>query len=133
VLNLSFLAYYRYDQHTRNLRRNADDIVRAMRAGERWRDDIRNTTALPHTVENGVVIPQQSGEVIYTFKDGAVWRQAAGARTMALKDVKTSAMSADPRQHVDAWRWELELASPPRKVVLMRPLFTFIAVPRSPS
>ncbi len=29
VLNVSFLAYYRYDQHTRNLRRNADDITRA--------------------------------------------------------------------------------------------------------
>lgn len=133
VLNLSFMAYFRYDQHTRNLRRNADDIVRAMRAGERWRDDIRNATSPPHTIENGVVIPQQAGDVTYAFKDGAIWRQAAGARTMALKDVKASVMASDPRQNVDAWRWELELASPPRKVVFVRPLFTFTAVDRSPS
>jgi hypothetical protein len=129
VVDLSFAAYYRYDLYTRNLRRNADDIVRVMRAGERWRDDVRKATAPPHAIENGVAIPQPSGEIDYVFADGTVWRQVAGARTIALKQVKASAMSVDPRQHVDAWRWELELTSP-KKLVLVRPLFTFTAVAR---
>lgn len=127
VLDLSFAAYYRYDLYTRDLRRNADDIVRTMRAGERWRDDIRTATAAPHAIDNGVAIPQSSGEIDYVFADGNVWRQVAGARAIALKQVKVSTMSIDPRQHVNAWRWELELTSP-KKIVLVRPLFTFTAV-----
>ena len=132
VLNLSFVAYYRYDQHTRNLRRNADDITRALRAGERWREDVRTAIAPPHAIGNGLVIPQQSGEVAYIFTDGAVWRQTGATRTIVLKQVKASTISDDSRQRVNAWRWELELASP-QKIVLVRPLFTFTAVVRRPS
>jgi prepilin-type N-terminal cleavage/methylation domain-containing protein len=127
VVDLSYAAYYRYDLYTRDLRRNADDIVRVMRAGERWRDDIRNAIAPSHAIENGVAIPLPSGEIDYVFADGTVWRQVAGVRTIALKQVKASTMSVDSRQHVDAWRWELELTSP-KKIVLVRPLFTFTAV-----
>ena len=128
VLTLSYAAYYRYDLYTRDLRRNADDIVRTMRAGERWRDDVRNATAPPHAIENGVAIPHQSGEIDYVFADGTVWRQVAGVRSIALRQVKASTISLDHCQHVDAWRWELELTSP-KKRVLLRPLFTFTAVP----
>jgi Tfp pilus assembly protein PilE len=127
VVDLSFAAFYRYDLYAINLRRNADDIVRVMRAGERWRNDVRNASAPPHAIENGVAIPQRSGEIAYVFENGVVWRQVAGAHTIALKQVKASTMSVDPRQHVDAWRWELELTSP-KKLVLVRPLFTFTAV-----
>jgi Tfp pilus assembly protein PilE len=132
VLDLSFTAYYRYDQHTRNLRRNTDDIVRTMHAGERWREDIRTAIAPPRAIENGVVIPQQSGEVAYIFADNDVWRQTAATRVAVLRQVKASTMAADSRQHVNAWRWELELASP-QKVVLVRPLFTFTTVVRRSS
>ena len=127
VVDLSYAAYYRYDFFTCNLRRNADDIVRVMRAGERWRDDVRNAIAPPHAIDNGVAIPEISGEISYVFVDGAVWRQVAGVRSLALKQVKASAMSVDHGQHVDAWRWELELTSP-KKQVLVRPLFTFTTV-----
>ena len=127
VVNLAFFAYYRYDQQMRDVRRNADDIVRAMRAGERWRDDVRDATAPPRAIENGVVIPRQSGEIAYVFADGMLWRRAAGSQTVALKNVRASTMSSDPRDHVSAWRWELELTSP-KKAVLIRPLFTFTAV-----
>jgi hypothetical protein len=79
-----------------------------------------------------LVIPQQSGEVAYVFEDGSVWRQMGATRVVVLKQVKASTISDDSRQHVSAWRWELELASP-QKVVLVRPLFTFTAVARRPS
>ncbi len=127
VLNLSFDAYYRYDQYTRNLRQNADDIIRTLRAGERWRDDVRASTAPPHVIENGVAIPQRSGEVAYVFAEGAIWRQTSTTRVAVLKQVKVSIMSDDSRPHVNAWRWELELASP-KKNVVVRPLFSFTAV-----
>lgn len=127
VLNLSFLAYFRYNQHSNSLRRNADDIVSALRAGERWREDVRASTAPPRVVANGVVIPQRSGEVAYVFADGAVWRQTSTTRVALLKHVTVSAMSDDSRPRVNAWRWELELASP-KKNVLVRPLFSFTAV-----
>jgi Tfp pilus assembly protein PilE len=132
VIDLSFIAYYRYDQHTRNLRRNADDIVRTVHAGERWREDVRTAIAPPHVIENGLAIPQQSGEVAYVFADDAVWRQTAATRVAVLRQVKVSTMAADSRQHANVWRWELELASP-QKVVLVRPLFTFTTVVRRPS
>jgi Tfp pilus assembly protein PilE len=132
VLNLSFVAYYRYEQHTRSLRRNADDITRALRAGERWREDVRTAIAPPHAIANGLAIPQQSGEVVYVFADGAVWLQTGTTRTIVLKEVKASSISDDSRQRVNAWRWELELASP-QKVVLVHPLFSFTAVARRPS
>ena len=128
VLNLSFSAYYRYDLHTRSLRRNADDITRALRAGERWREDVRTATAPPHVIANGLAIPQSTGEVAYTFADNAIWRQIGTSRVSVLKDVKASAMLDDPRPRIKAWRWELELASP-GKAVLVRPLFSFIALP----
>jgi Tfp pilus assembly protein FimT len=127
VLNLSFLAYYRYNQHSNSLRRNADDIVSALRAGERWRDDVRASTAPPRAIENGVLIPQRSGEVAYVFADGTIWRQTSTTRVAVLRQVKVSVMSDDSRPRVNAWRWELELASP-KNNVLVRPLFSFTAV-----
>ncbi len=132
VLDLSFVAYYRYDQHTRSLRRNADDIVRVMQAGERWRDDVRAAIAPPHAIENGLVIPQQSGDVVYIFADDVMWRQTATNRVVVLRQVKASTMAVDSRQRVNAWRWELELASP-QKVILVHPLFTFTTVVRRSS
>src|SRR5689334_21701286 len=95
VLDLSFVAYYRYDQHTRNLRRNADDIVRTLHAGDRWREDVRAAIAPPHAIENGLVIPQQSGEVTYIFADDVVWRQTSTTRVAVLKQVKVSTMTTD--------------------------------------
>ena len=127
VLNLSFLAYFRYSQHSNSLRRNADDIILTLHAGERWREDVRASTALPHAVANGAVFPQRSGEVAYIFEDETVWRQTSHTRVAVLKHVKASAMSDDSRPHVDAWRWEVELASP-KKNVFVRPLFSFTAV-----
>ena len=45
-------------------------------------------------------------------------------------------MTADPREYVTAWRWELELqprATGSVKPGRVRPLFTFLAVPERPS
>ena len=128
ILTLAYPAYYRFMRGSKNLRRNADDIARAVNAGERWRNDVRAASGLVRTSADQFAIPQRNGEVIYTFSDGVLWRQSAnGQRIAALRGVKSSIMQADARQHVSVLRWELELTSV-EKNVLMRPLFSFQAV-----
>jgi len=128
VLTLAFTTIHRCHQNSLDLRRNAADIELVLKAGERWREDVRTATASPRIVEDGgaFVIPRKDGEVVYHWADGIVWRQSGSEKKPVLKAVKTSRMLSDARQHVRAWRWELELASPQR-VVRVRPLFSFQA------
>lgn len=123
VLALAILAIHRTFDGSRNLRRNVDDISRAMTAGERWREDVRTATTAPHLIPQGVAL----GGVRYEFSDGAVWRKANGSRTVFLSKVASSTFVREQRSHVVAWRWEVELSTP-QVVVQLRPLFTFQAV-----
>ncbi len=133
VFGLAFSAYYRTQQNSRDLVRNSDDIVRVLKAGERWRADIRAAVASPILLENGsestLRIPQKSGEVVYRFTEGTVSRKTneEAKSAIVLRDVKVSRVQKDEGKKVISWRWELELASP-QKVVRIRPLFTFQAV-----
>jgi hypothetical protein len=100
-----------------------------LKGGERWRADVRAAVGAPELSEDGraLRIRQRYGEVNYHFDGNTVWRESDDQRVAFLKSVKSSRLIADQRQHVRAWRWELELASP-QKVVRVRPLFTFQAV-----
>ncbi len=137
IMELAFAAYYRFELHNRRLTRNATDIVRALQAGERWRDDVRAAKGKLFWTEAGadreLRIPQARGEVAYAFRQGAVWRRAAavGPWNEFLPAVKASRMEAEPRTHVTAWRWELELQTT-RDEVRVTPLFTFLAVAQKP-
>jgi Tfp pilus assembly protein PilE len=123
----AYRALHETFTHSRNLQRNADDIVAAVRAGERWRTDIRLATGLLVMQEDRLTIPQQTGSVEYRFDGGAVWRSVAGKETAVLRSVKASRMQAETRQHVTAWQWEVELV-PGSKAARMSPLFSFAAV-----
>lgn len=133
VMGVAFSAFYRCLDNSRALARNAEDILTTLSAGERWRQDIRRAVATPEIVDEGVLtaceIPTASGRVAYIFADGAVWRKdpEADARLL-LPRVRSSRMVQDQRQHVTAWRWEVELR-PKKTNVRLRPLFTFLAVP----
>ena len=132
ITGLAFAAYYRSLDNSRGLRQNTDDIARALKAGERWRADVRSAhrpLALEQANDEQVLhIPQTSGEIIYLFSQGIVWRKtpAESVPVTLLDSVKGSRMLNDARDDVAAWRWELELASR-QKVVRLRPLFTFVA------
>jgi len=132
ITGLAFAAYYRSLENTRGLRHNADDITRALKAGERWRADVRSARgplALEQANDEQVLhIPQASGEIIYLFSQGIVWRKtpAESVPVTLLDAVKGSRILNDGRDDAAAWRWELELASR-QKVVRLRPLFTFMA------
>jgi len=125
VLTLAYPLFCRSLKGSNDLRRNADDIVRVIHTGERWREDVRRATAPPRLDGNALHIPHGTGEVLYAFTNGVVWRGSVAV----LQGVRTSQMELDSRQQVESWRWELELASS-RKPVRMRPLFSFEAVAR---
>ena len=139
LLNIAIIGFNRCWDDSKHLRRNAGDIARALKAGEIWRADIRSATGpiqvVAATDAEQVVIPHPAGKITYSFADGQLHRQAgAGApATLVLPQVKSSHMQADPRSRVTAWRWELELASAPKKAGLF-PLFTFESVqPQHPA
>ncbi len=140
VLGAGYAAMYHCIDSSIALRRNADDITSALHAGERWRADVRAATGQPR-VENTdtgqlFYLENAHGAVIYSFSTKGISRRLGeGAWMRLLPNVKSSTMTADPREHVTAWRWELELR--PRvtgsiKPGRVRPLFTFIAVPERP-
>jgi len=130
LLNAAALAYYRCWDHTTAVLRNADDIVRAMEAGERWRDELRAATAPPRLVDGILHVPHAGGDSLYRFAHEAVARKASGEKgwTPFLAKVAASRMQLDKGRHVDSWRWELELKVRKKKTPI-RPLFTFRAVP----
>ena len=128
---------YRCVDRSFALRRNVDDITSALHAGERWRADVRAATTgirLENT-DAGQLLDLDGPDrvVTYLFATNAVSRRiGAGPWTRVLPSVKSSVMSADRREYVTAWRWELEIQ--PRTIGAVkpgriRPLFTFLAVP----
>jgi len=133
VMFLAMQVFFQTRDSSDRLRRNADDITRALQAGERWREDIRTATGAPRVVEENsqvwLAIPRGTNLTVYTrFKTG-VWRQehTNAAWSPALAGVKTSRMEPDARAHVTAWCWEVELQMKDEKKQT-KPLFTFLAV-----
>ena len=131
VCGLAFAAYHQMDSQSRAFTRNADDIVRVLRAGERWRADVRAATNAVRLQEHQELrLTTRHGLVSYFFRDGAVWRQDANdaLSQLFLASVQTSAMQPDARAQLTAWRWEVELKTK-RTNATTRPLFTFLAAP----
>jgi Tfp pilus assembly protein FimT len=133
VLGIATAAFFRCWDDSKRLRRNAEDIVRALHAGEQWRADLRTATGpVRVTDQDGaetVVIPAPAGQITYLFAQGELHRQArpAGPAALVLDRVKASRMAAEPRRQVTAWRWELEL-QPGQKYHRVTPLFSFETV-----
>ena len=119
--------------NVKELRFNAEDIAVALRTGERWRNDVRAATGALHVEDlpNQQIlhIPQTSGDVQYCVFVGSIWRRTGGDApwTLLLGGIRSSHMRPEPRGHVTAWRWELELATR-RKSPSLHPALTFQAV-----
>jgi hypothetical protein len=132
VLNLAFLAYNRCEENSKRLNHNVDDVVRALQAGEHWRDDIRAALAVDSS-ENSLRLVQSNATVDYVFDGHAVWRRANADAplTRFLPKVKSSNMEKDVRREVTAWSWKVELLTrgTPQRYL---PFFTFEAVPSTP-
>jgi len=134
LMGLGFAAFYSCWDKSKSLRYHADDIARALHTGDRSRADIRQATGRI-TVEatpNGqrLQIPHGTDAVDYEFAAGQLRRRFSpgGDWTTVLPKVRTSDMRPDPRTHVTAWRWDVELV-PTRPQVRVPPMFAFEAVP----
>ena len=141
VLGVGYVALYRCIDSSLAVRRNADDITSALRAGERWRADIRSAQGRPvlDSADNTGLLSLRTshGDVAYKFESNAIFRRLhTNQWTCVLTNVKWSAMSLDERKSVTAWSWEFELLpyfknnSNPNRV---HPIFGFGAIPRKAS
>jgi hypothetical protein len=134
ILSLALMTFYRTEGNHRNLARNADDITRVLRAGEQWREDIRQAVAPIQWRTTGaepeLVIPHSSGLVKYSFRNQSVWRQGGPRPVELLPEVAVSKMEKVVRPQVSGWRWEVELKGRQR-VARVKPLFTFLAATKN--
>jgi hypothetical protein len=116
---------------------STDDIGAALRAGERWRADVRSASG-KITVEDSatgelVRIPASGREIVYRFESGQLRREISAGQNpqLLLATVNTSLMSEETRNGVTAWRWELDLRVR-RPETHLPLLFTFEAVQAKP-
>lgn len=137
LTSIGLAAFYLCWDHSKALIYATDDIRASLRAGERWRADVRQAEG-KITVESNadgelIRLPQPEREVVYRFAAGEVRREIPALHTsdLLLAKAKVSRMSAEPRDGVAAWRWELEvgLRRPETQLPL---LFTFEAVQTKP-
>ena len=137
LLGVGYEALYRGIDSSIALRRDADDIANALHAGERWRADVRladqQIRVEKTPAEVTAFLKGAHAETAYRFSTNAVFRRLGdGPWVRLLTNVKSSVIEPDARQHVTAWRWELELQPRQKGSVKpgrVRPLFTFMAVP----
>ena len=137
VLGTAFAVMFRCVENSVVLSRNAEDVAAALRAGERWRADIRNAREGVRfgDAEDGptVILATEKGEINYAFRTNTILRRIGdGPWVKQLSNVKSSEMQPDQRRMVTNWVWNIELLPRTKgyiKAGRVRPLFTFMAVP----
>ena len=128
VLVLAGAVFDKGMRESAGLQRNVSDIERALKAGERWRTDVRAANGKIEVSERGMIIPQKVGKVVYEMGTNQVRRLEGEERAeVFLAGVQDSKMVEERRGDVSGWRWELELERR-RREARVRPLFTFMAV-----
>jgi hypothetical protein len=137
VLGGAATVFYFCWDHSKALIYTTEDISSALRAGERWRADVRGATGKisAEATPGGEVlrIPRGKDEVFYSFHDGAVRRKLASSdfTELVFAKVNASQMKMDARGDVTAWCWELQLTER-RKEIHLPLRFTFEAAQMKP-
>ena len=144
---VAFDTYFSSKTVARGIQGKASAIIQVMYAGERWRQDIRDTTSPPQIIQSSLPNPDDLPDIIelttlkiikpsetnwYTFRGDHVFRMSSLLPTkweLVMDKVDSSAMVKEQRGEVAAWRWEVELKA---KKVPIQPLFTFLSVPQKP-
>ena len=130
ILALAASVFDKGLRESTGLQRNVADIERALKAGERWRADVRAAIGQIEAGEQTLTIPQREGEVVYEFATNQVRRTVNANKTeIFLARVQSSAMTEERRGDVVGWKWEVELERR-LKEARVRPLFTFMAAPK---
>ena len=136
IVGLGLATFYLCWDNSKALLYATDDIAAALRAGERWRADVRSATGkiTVETTPQGELlrIPRGTNVILYSYNAGEIRRQLASSNfsESLLPTVQASQMVMDKRGPVSAWRWELELKSR-RKETHLPLLFTFEAAAKT--
>ena len=135
LLGVSYAALFRCISNSVALRRNAEDISKALHIGEVWRADVRSATGNIRLEKTNSVqvlhLPNRRGQTIYCFATNTISRSYNGGPwSQLLTNVASSAITSDPRKSVTAWSWNLELRTS-RNKSRVTPLFTFMSVPET--
>jgi hypothetical protein len=133
LLGVSYQALFRCISNSVALRRNAEDISKALHIGECWRADVRSATGNIRLEETNFVqvlyLPNPRGQIIYCFATNTISRSYNGRPwSQLLTNVASSTMASDRRKTVTAWYWNLEFQTR-RNNSRVSPLFTFMSVP----
>jgi hypothetical protein len=135
IVSFGFSLFYQAYTRSKRLVRSTDDLIQVLKAGESWRADLRSARG-PVSVEgpHRLRIPRGDDAIQYAFTGSNVVRRASAAAPWVevAGRVRSSAMQAEERRGVVAWRWEVELI-PRDDSAPVRPVFTFLAVPESRS
>ena len=106
VLAVAMKGFYHCWTDTHALRRNADDIIRAVHAGEQWRADLRAANGPVQSMQadgNFVLrIPCPAGPVIYSYAKGELRRQTnvPAATHVLFTNIQSSRMESSARRRV---------------------------------
>ncbi len=133
LMGLGMGAFYVCSNHVHATISATDNIAATLRAGERWRADVRAATG-PIRIETRsgsetLRIPAGNKSIDYRFDSGEVSRGVvpSGISQVVLGKVNWSRMTVERRGAITAWRWELQLKQ--RRNQTRVPLvFTFEAV-----
>jgi hypothetical protein len=98
--------------------------------GELWREEVRRAQGTIEVGETGFSMRAGPGEgkIVYRLDGDRILRsEGTNVPVVLLEPVRSSRLAPIVGKHAQAWRWELELASP-QKAARMKPLFVFTAV-----
>jgi type II secretory pathway component PulJ len=132
LLGVSGAALDRLWRGTTTIHRTAEDLSRALQAGEHWRADMRLATGAVTVAagsEEGIVkIPQAGGTIAWVSVSNAVWRWPENdSPVRMLSHVSASHFNPVSRGAVASWRWDVEI-EPSTRRASFRPLFSFQVV-----
>lgn len=137
LVAIGMAAFYLVWDQSKAMIYATDDIGAALRAGERWRADVRSATgkiSVEQSATNEVVlIPGPGKEIVYRFESGEVRREIPAKKTseVVLPKVNGSQMTGEARDGVTAWRWDLDVLVR-REETHLPLLFTFEAAQTKP-
>lgn len=139
VLVESATRYYSAaDMQSRMMSRSADNLMKCIRIGERWRNEIRGATKIDWSEEtnHAMKIHTESGQtVVYFFSGEYLFRQVDGGAEIRILDwVKHGAFYRDDYEGpaLTAWRLEMDMKEF-RPATLNRQNISMTAVPRRQS
>lgn len=115
----------------RALHERANELIRVVNTGERWREDVRRSAVSPRGIEangsEGILLELDGSRQVYLLEAGELRRTANGAKEVLVRNVVSSRMLREQREGLVYWRWELGVRL--GRNATKTQAFTFMAVP----